>query len=103
VNAQQVCRCKLVGHRTSVEMSTHANMVGHSYWCLTYEPTEGYLEMVDFRWGVAEIRNSKVLGIRNFRQVRAAESVILYVLCGGLSCLRYRLMCLDTPTLLYIS
>jgi hypothetical protein len=56
--------------------------------CLTFKPTEGSPEVVDYRWGVAEIRNSKVQGTRNFRQVQTTESVIPYVLCGGLYCLR---------------
>jgi hypothetical protein len=56
--------------------------------CLISKSTEGYPEVVDCRWGVAEIRNSKVQEIRNFRQVRATESVIPYVLWGGLYCIR---------------
>jgi hypothetical protein len=48
----------------------------------------GYPEVVDCRWGVIEIRNLKVQGTRNFRQVRAAICVIPYILCGGLYCLR---------------
>jgi hypothetical protein len=45
-------------------------------------------EVVDCRWGMAEIWNTKVQGTRNFRQVRAIECVIPYILCGGLYCLR---------------
>jgi hypothetical protein len=56
--------------------------------CLTSKPTEGSPEVVNYRWSVAEIRNSKVQGTRNFRQVRTAESVVLYVLCDNLYCLR---------------
>jgi hypothetical protein len=33
-----------------------------SYRCLTSKPTEGYPEVVDCMWGVAEIRNLKVQG-----------------------------------------
>jgi hypothetical protein len=31
--------------------------------CFTANPTERYLEVIGFRWGVAEIRNSNVQGI----------------------------------------
>jgi hypothetical protein len=33
-----------------------------SYRYLTSKPTEGYPEVVDCKWGVAEIRNLKVQG-----------------------------------------
>jgi hypothetical protein len=45
-------------------------------------------EVVGCRWGVAETWNSKVQGTQNFRQVQAAKSIISYVLCGGLYCLK---------------
>jgi hypothetical protein len=48
--------------------------------------------VVGFRWDVAEIWNSKVQETQKFRQVWIARSVILYVLCGGLYCLRYGLV-----------
>jgi hypothetical protein len=52
-------------------------------------PPRDTCKVVDCRWGVIEIRNSKVQGIRNFRHVQATESVIPYILCGGLYCLRW--------------
>jgi len=38
--------------------------------------------------GVVEIKDSMVQGTRNFRQFRAAESVIPYILYVSLYCLR---------------
>jgi hypothetical protein len=55
---------------------------------LTSKPTKDTPKVVDCKWGIAEITNSKVQGIRNFRQVWTTESVISYVLCGGLYCHR---------------
>jgi hypothetical protein len=67
--------------------------------CLTSKATEGYPEVVDCRWGVAEIRNSKVQGTQNFRQVRTAVCIMPYVLCGGLYCLRCVLFGVPCPPL----
>ena len=46
--------------------------------------------------------NSMVQGTRRFRQVRAASSVIPYVLCGGLYCLRCRCVSRGVPARPYI-
>ena len=55
--------------------------------CLTIKPTTGIPEVVDCRQGLAEIRNAMVQGTQRFIQVRAAESVTPYILCGCLYCL----------------
>jgi hypothetical protein len=36
-------------------------------WCFIAKLTDGYPEVVGFRWGVAEILNSKVQGTQRFR------------------------------------
>jgi hypothetical protein len=41
-----------------------------SCWCFTTKPTEGYPQVVNCRWGVAEIRNSKVQGTQSLDRFR---------------------------------
>jgi hypothetical protein len=66
-------------------------------------PTEGYTQGGKFTWGDAEIRNSKVQGTQDFRQVRAARCVIPFVLYGGLYSLGCRMRYFEgVPAPLYI-
>jgi hypothetical protein len=73
-----------------------------SYRCFTATPTEGYPQGGEFVGRVSlrsETRRCK--GTQGFRQVRAAESVIPYILCG-LYCLWWWLFSRGVPIRPYI-